>query len=551
MTQLGLNLGAARLPDSAGSSAISLRKSGEVMRSRVRVCSKMWDQAAVLSGLLVASTTAGCHITLPSSITFAQPASESSRSEAERESEKIQLASASSADAGDAVRTSKYQPPPQELPFAVEPREGRQIYPLDLSTAMRLGDANSLEVQIARNRYESAVLRENAARAMWLPDLIVGPTYQYHDGQIQRAIGEILDTRRNSLSISGGPVLSWDLSETLYARLTAHQITHARSASVGATRNQALLDIAEGYFDLLAAHATIAIAQETLNHAQRLSDVTASFAKREVGLPSDAARAQTELQFRKQQLRLAQERSITSSAALARRLHLDAQIQLVPIETKLVPVEIYPVEADPAAFVELALRNRPEIEEGRWLVGAASCRVEQAGWAPLLPKVQVGYQAGGFGGGYVGDPKGFFNSFDTREDLQATAVWQIRNLGLGDRSRLQGEQLELENAQLQLSRVTDRVVEEVVSSHETVSSRKEQLEIARLSVSSAVDSLHKNVQRISEGAGLPIEALQSLQALDKARIEFLMTLTSYNKAQFRLFTASGNTVLDADFVPAK
>lgn len=344
-------------------------------------------------------------------------------------------------------------------------------------------------------------------------------------------------------------MLSWDLSEVLYAKLVAHQLVHARSAAVGATRNQALLEIAEGYFDLLAAHAALAVAQETRSHAERLAEVTASFAKREVGLPSDAARAQTELQFRRQQERLARERTITASASLARRLHLDARVQLVPVETKLVPLEIYPAAGEPGAFVDLALQHRPEIEEGRWLVSAADARVQQACWAPLLPKVQVGYQAGGFGGGYVGDPKGFFNSFNNREDLSAIAMWQLRNLGFGDSYRQQGEQLELTNAQLNLSRVVDRVTEEVVAAHESVASRREQLDIARLSVGSAIESLDKNVQRIREGAGLPIEVLQSLQALDRARLEYLQTLTSYNKSQFRLFTATGNVPLDADVNP--
>lgn len=513
------------------------------MQPRRRISLVQRIRKAVLSGVVFGAFAFGCQTTnSPSALQTAvippQPPAASYD---------IQLASAQVTSEKKAVAPSpeKYEAPPQELILTADRREDRQVYPLDLATALRLGDANSLEIELARNRYEGALLREAAASALWLPDLIAGPSYQYHDGQIQRAIGEVFDTRRNSFFVGGGPVLSWDFSEILYAKLVAHQLVHARSASVGATRNQALLDIAEGYLDLLAAHAALAVAQETRSHAERLAEVTSSFAKREVGLASDAARAQTELQFRRQQERLASERTITASAALARRLHLDARVQLVPVETKLVPLEIYPADGAPGAFVDLALQHRPEVEEGRWLVSAADARVQQACWAPLLPKVQVGYQAGGFGGGYTGDPKGFFNSFDNREDLTAAAVWQLRNLGFGDSYRQQGEQLELTNAQLNLSRVVDRVTEDVVSAHETVASRREQLDIARLSVSSAIESLDKNVQRIREGAGLPIEVLQSLQALDRARLEYLQTLTSYNKSQFRLFTATGNVPLDA------
>jgi outer membrane protein TolC len=39
--------------------------------------------------------------------------------------------------------------------------------------------------------------------------------------------------------------------------------------------------------------------------------------------------------------------------------------------------------------------------------------------------------------------------------------------------------------------------------------------------------------------GLPIETLQSIQALDQARREYLRALVDYNAAQFRLQRALG------------
>lgn len=443
----------------------------------------------------------------------------------------------------------KYAPPAQELTINAASRQDRQVYPLDLSTALRLGDANSLEIALARNRLDAACLGEQAAQAQWLPDLVFNPNYQYHDGKIQRAVGEIIDTRRNSAFVGGGPFLAWDLADTYYDQLVAHQLVHARSAAVGASRNQALLDIAEGYFDLLAAHANLMVARETTFHAERLADLTEKFSKREVGLPSDAARARTEYQSRRQLERLAEERTITVSASLSRRLHLDPRVQLIPLDQRLVPIDVFPAEANPAALVDLALQHRPEIEEGRWLISAASERAQQARIAPWIPQLQVGYSAGGFGGGFDGTPSdpspGFFNTFGSRQDVTAAAVWQLRNLGLGDHYRAELQELEVTSAQLHWTRLIDRVSEEVVSAQEMIVSQREQLNISRAAVESAIESLDKNVQRIREGAGLPIEALQSIQALERARSEYVRTLTTYNKAQFRLFAATGNAALDA------
>lgn len=492
----------------------------------------------------IAKTT----VVLPATLSAASIQNSSPMNEASKETvttSVIQLVSATETKAAPAAILDVGPGPAAELDTTATQRGDLQVYPLDLPTALRLSDANSLEIELARNRYASALNREQAAAVIWLPDLIAGPSYQFHDGQIQRAIGEVFDTRRNSLFVGGGPVLNWDLDELCYAKLSAHQVAHARYSGAGAIRNQALLDIAEGYFDLQAAHAAVAVANETKTNAERLTKIMESFVNRGVGFQADAARALTEFKQRQTAERLARERTITLSASLARRLHLDPRVQLIPIETRLVPLDLWVPQGDANSLVELAMQHRPEIEEARWLVDASTTKLDQARLAPFLPKVQVGFTAGGFGGGYQGDPNGFFNRFDNREDLSASAVWQLKNLGLGDRYRIQNEQLELRSAELQLARTVDRVSEEVVAAQESVISRHEQLTSAREAVAAAIDSLDKYLKRIREGAALPMEAVQSIRALDSARGDYLQVVTAYNKAQYRLFTATGNAALDA------
>ncbi len=65
------------------------------------------------------------------------------------------------------------------------------------------------------------------------------------------------------------------------------------------------------------------------------------------------------------------------------------------------------------------------------------------------------------------------------------------------------------------------------------------IDVSELGVESATDSYKRDLERIHEGQGLPIEVLQSLQALDEARREYLRTLADYNEAQFRLQRALG------------
>jgi outer membrane protein TolC len=85
----------------------------------------------------------------------------------------------------------------------------------------------------------------------------------------------------------------------------------------------------------------------------------------------------------------------------------------------------------------------------------------------------------------------------------------------------------------------DQVAREITEAHSQTEARRRQIAIAQEGVQAAVDSYRRNVARIEEGKGLPIEVLQSVQALAATRREYLRTLIDYNLAQFALHRALG------------
>ncbi len=54
------------------------------------------------------------------------------------------------------------------------------------------------------------------------------------------------------------------------------------------------------------------------------------------------------------------------------------------------------------------------------------------------------------------------------------------------------------------------------------------------------------MERIRNAKGLPLEALQSIQALNQSRQEYLRAVASYNEAQFRLHRALGWPICPAN-----
>jgi outer membrane protein TolC len=155
--------------------------------------------------------------------------------------------------------------------------------------------------------------------------------------------------------------------------------------------------------------------------------------------------------------------------------------------------------------------------------------------APLIPSVLLGLSYGGNGGG-VGSE---INNFDDRMDFDAVAYWELRNLGLGEQAARNEAGARLEQARWRQVQVMDQVASEVAEAYAQVISRREQIELAQHAVAAARDSYRRNTERIQDALGLPIEALQAIQALDDAQRQYVRVVADYNRAQFRLHRALG------------
>lgn len=425
-------------------------------------------------------------------------------------------------------------------PAAAEPA-GPQ--PIDLPTALRLADSQNPEIAVARERIREALAVQERVEVLWLPNLEAGPTWTRHDGQIQRATGEVITVSRSALFVGGAAALTLDTGDALFQPLAARQLTAASQARAAALTNELLLDVALAYIDLLQEYAGLDINEETLRNARRLLDITAEFERTGKGAAADTARARTEALIRERERREIEGRIGVASARLVRLLRLPPEIPLRPVEPALLPLPLIPEEAPLAALVAQALGNRPEMTENRALTQAALERWRAAKISPWLPNLRLAYAAGGFGGG----PNSFFGNFDGRQDVTAGAFWQLDNLGLGDMARTRERHSQFAQAEFRQHAVEAEVAQQVVAPFRVAFARRHEMELARLAVEAARDSYHLNEERVRRAPdqGRPIELLQAVQALARTRLDYLQVVADYNRAQFRLYTALGNPPLCA------
>jgi outer membrane protein TolC len=384
---------------------------------------------------------------------------------------------------------------------------------------------------------------------LWVPSLRAGVNYNKHEGRIQDVVGEIIDTSRGSLyggmgaqAVGAGSpavpglVMNFHIRDAIFRPRIAERTLAAQRFASQAVTNDMLLETSLAYIDLLEALQNRAIAAQTLKNAERLAELTRDFAETGQGLRADADRAQAELSLRQIETRRAEEGVRVATARLTRLLSWDQTQALTPVEETLAPIDLVLLDgAELPMLVALGLSNRPELAEHRSLVEAAVQRLERERFAPLVPSVLLGMSYGLNGGGLGSD----MTNFGDRLDLDAAAFWELRNLGLGERAARYEARSRVEMSRWQQVRVMDQVAADVAEAHAQATARQEQIALARAGIEAARDSYRRNAERIQDGQGLPLETLQSIQALDQAQRQYARAVADYNRAQFRLHRALG------------
>ncbi len=421
-------------------------------------------------------------------------------------------------------------------------------YPLDLSGVLGLADGQNPQVVLARERINEAYAQVDRADVLWLPSLRAGVNYNKHEGPIQDVAGNVFNTSRGALygglgagAVGAGSpsvpglVANFHLTDAIFQPKIARHQASSRQFAATSARNDVLCDSAIAYLELLRAEQRLAIACEAREKTNRIATLTGEFARVGQGATVDHDRSLAELAARDGDLSQAEELVQTTSAKLAFLIHADPSVTITTNEPVVIPLSFTSSESTAHELVAQGLSRRPELAEHRQLVGEACERLRREKFAPLIPSVLLGVSYGGFGGGLGSN---ITNTSD-RFDGDAIAYWEVRNFGFGEQAVRNEAASRLRQAQWREVSVMDRIAQEVVEAHGQVQSRRQRIELAKHGIEAAQRSYDLNLQRIENAKGLPIEALQAVQALAQSRRDYLNAVIDHNVAQMRLCRATG------------
>src|SRR5262249_23593726 len=155
--------------------------------------------------------------------------------------------------------------------------------------------------------------------------------------------------------------------------------------------------------------------------------------------------------------------------------NLPPDVVLLPMEPALVPVTVIPDDAPLSELVAQGLGYRPELAENRAISRAALEVWRGAKWAPVIPRLEVNFSAGGVGGGR----NSFFGDLDGRSDFTAMAVWRLENMGLGYAAEWRERQSQFAQTTIRQSALEAEVAQQIVTAATVAQARRQALSAAQ------------------------------------------------------------------------
>jgi outer membrane protein TolC len=422
---------------------------------------------------------------------------------------------------------------------------------IDLSAALRRAGAANPTIALAQEAVTASQAEWLQAKALLLPTLNAGGNYRLHNGALQNVAGFIRDVNSESLYYGAGAeargsgtvlvpgvrLVSHLGDAILEPQVARHQLL-ARLRDADAVQQQILLEVAVAYLETAGTQAALAALARSRQEFDEVARVTTNFAKAGQGRDGDAQRALSEVHLIDVERDKASELQAVASANLARLLHLDPSVRLVPAEETPPVIEWVDPGIPLESLVLQAVAGRPEVAAQSARIAAGETRLRQERVRPWLPTIAVGFSAGEFGGG--GGIARRFDRIDGRTDFDAMAYWTLQNLGFGNHALQNRARGQLQRAEAEQRAIIDEVRRQVSDAFATAQARRRDVEIARKRIANARQAYEQDLARTRNADGRPLEVLSSLNQLKAARLDFIRALVGSSQAQFQLAVALGS-----------
>lgn len=432
--------------------------------------------------------------------------------------------------------------------------EGDHALPINLPTALRLADAQPLMIAAAQASLRLAVAQWQRSRVLWVPNINVGASYLNHVGGAAGNAGPEFINSRNQLLLGAGPTAIFAVTDATFTPLAQRQLLRAREMEVQAARNDALMNVAEAYFNVQQARGRLSGLLEARAEARKMLTTVRRLAS-DLTSPIEVDRVRAQLSDLEREVSLMYQEWRSTSADLTRELRLNPLTVVAPLEPPSLQVTLIAAHEIVDDLVPIGLTNRPELAAHQALVQETLVRLRMEKLRPLIPSVVLAGNAVPvapfgtlMGGAFYSDVSGRPNPWAGRLDPNVQVFWTLENFGFGNRALVREQEARRDQAVVELFRIQDRVASDVMQAHARVQSAVTRIARSEAELRQAQVAYRGSLKGITEtipfGGRLvlvnrPLEAVDALRQVMRAYDNYFISIGDYNRAQFQLFRALG------------
>jgi len=401
--------------------------------------------------------------------------------------------------------------------------------PINLNTVLKLAGTGNLDIAEINARYDLARAQHLKAREWLIPTVSPGLLMSSYNGIIQDVEGNFIDVTKNGFWAGLQVSANWDVGTAMYMSQSARQNVETAGYAKVVEQGKVSLAAVRSYYDLGAAQSKL-VALE--NAAVKSADIVSQIdlqVRQGITYKSDLLLAKADLNHIKITISKVRSEIRQRSNALIELLNIADNVQLLVVDSLLVPVEL--VDSS-IISVEDAFNKRPELLVlNSGLQGMQTARKSQTSGL-LLPTVDFGLNNGPYGPYF--SPEG--NSFS----YYVGAKWDIP-LGVlfygGTRKEYDAR---IRIQEINIDKTRNQIRREIHDEVAHVGASRTRLELAKAAVRFASEALEQGIQRQQLGTAIPLEVLRAQEQLVQAKIDLIDSVTQYNKAQYSLYIALGN-----------
>jgi outer membrane protein TolC len=426
----------------------------------------------------------------------------------------------------DAQSEGEVEPVDVKVPGAADTADARAVA---LAEVVQVAMGEPTSVLEAAARLEAASGRVATSDGRLLPGLSADFRVRYLDG---REIGSFGLLQQDVNFARYEPTAAFFYRNNPGAAGTGSKAERRFADAAGydlkEAQRQAMLQAALSYQDIALTRASMAIATQLVQDAQRFYDIANARAVAEIASGADVARAEAAVaQAQRTEI---QARAFWKAASirLAQLLRWDLAELLTTGDEE---VGLAPVvdDASEANLTTEADRVRPDVQAAKKRAEGGTIRTKQMWWDLLGPEVDAS-----IGGRLLGTQM---------SDLSPTLIGYAFvgvSFDLEKGGRIRTAKANAKALQFRAEATSEQADADIQTAMVNVQAAREAIPPARAEVAAAERSYAIELARFDAGTGSGLEVIQSQNMKARAKLTFIEQVLRFNAAQIELAAAIGH-----------